>query len=171
MANILRILLIIGMFIPVSIKGDALPEYRLKAAFVYNFIAYTEWPNDLGTSVNLCLIGSHPFGEEIDSLHGRHVNQYHVAVKIKKISDNLQDCEAVFISNDAISYLPEILEKLDENPILTIADTESAIDRGIMLNIRISHQKLFFEANQKSARSAGLMLNAKLLRLATRVYQ
>ena len=154
-----------------NIKGESLPEYRLKAAFVYNFIAYTEWPYDLGSDVNLCLIGNHPFGEEIDSLDGRHVNQYHVAVKIKAQSDNLQDCEAVFVSSDAIIYLPKILQKLNDNPVLTIADTESAIDRGIMLNIRIAHEKLFFEANQKSARNAGLMLSAKLLRLATRVYQ
>ena len=154
-----------------NIKGEPVPENRLKTAFVYNFIAFTEWPNDLGSNVNLCLIGNHPFGEEIYSLDGRHVNRYHVVVKIKKFSDNLQDCEAVFVSNDAIGYLPEILEKLNDNPVLTIADTESAIDRGIMLNMRIAHQKLSFEANQKSARNAGLMLSAKLLRLATRVRQ
>ena len=117
--------MILGMLIlSQSIKGDSLPEYRLKAAFVYNFIAYTEWPHELGSNVNLCLIGNHPFGKEIDSLHGRHVNQNHVAVKIKKFSGSLQDCEAIFISSDTISYLPGILEKLDKNSVFTIAETE-----------------------------------------------
>lgn len=164
--------MILGVvFLSQNINGESLPEYRLKAAFVYNFIAYTEWPNDLGSDVNLCLIGNHPFGDEIDSLDGRHVNQFQVAVKFKALSDDFLDCEAVFVSSDAIKYLPEILQKLNDNPVLTIADTESAIDRGIMLNMRIAHEKLFFEANQKSARNAGLMLSARLLRLAARVYQ
>ena len=59
----------------------------------------------------------------------------------------------------------------EEAGTLTIADTESAIDRGIMLNMLLDNNKVVFEANQKIARDAGLTLNAKLLRLATKVHQ
>ena len=47
-------------------KSDDLPEYRLKAAFLYNFAAFTEWPADVGSTLNLCVYGQDPFGEDLD---------------------------------------------------------------------------------------------------------
>ena len=39
-------------------QADELPEYRLKAAFVYNFIAFTDWPADVAPTLNLCIVGA-----------------------------------------------------------------------------------------------------------------
>lgn len=151
--------------------GDGLPEYRLKAAFIFNFIAYTQWPNDLGSEVNLCMIGEHGFGEEIEALKQRKVNQLGIELAFKKYSDNLQDCEVIYVANDAMRNLPQILKAVEHKHILTIADTENAISRGIMLNMLLEENRVVFEANQKVARDAGLTLNARLLRLAAKVYQ
>ena len=51
--------------------SDGLPEYRLKAAFLYNFAVFTEWPSDVGKTLNLCVFGDDPFGPEIDGLEGK----------------------------------------------------------------------------------------------------
>jgi len=151
--------------------GDGLPEYRLKTAFIFNFIAYTQWPIDLGAEVNLCIVGKHGFGDEIDSLNGRQVNQLSIVLALKKFTDDLQECEAIFVASDSIHYMPEMLEAVENKPVLTIADTENAIEKGIMLNMLIDNNNVIFEANQKVARNAGLFLNAQLLRLAAKVYQ
>lgn len=169
---LLYISLILGFLFPGGVAmGDGLPEYRLKAAFIFNFIAYTQWPNDLGSEVNLCIIGKHGFGDEIDSLNGRQVNQRSIALAQKKYSDDLQECEVIYVANDTMQYLPEILKSVENKHTLTIADTENAIERGIMLNMLLDDNRVIFEANQKVARDAGLLLNAKLLRLAAKVHQ
>ncbi len=159
------------ILLSMSLKSEPLPEYRLKVAFIYNFIAYTEWPDELDLYVKLCLLGDQPFGEEIDSLEGRRVNQYYITVLNKKHSESLQACDALYIADNVIYNLQEILEKIGSKPVLTIADSKHAIENGIMLNMIVAQGKIKFEANYKSARSVGFRLNSKLLRLATRVYQ
>ena len=66
-ARILLALLCLGLltYAPAA-KSDDLPEYRLKAAFLYNFAVFTEWPADVGSTLNLCVYGQDPFGEDLD---------------------------------------------------------------------------------------------------------
>lgn len=153
-----------------AVHGDVLSEYRLKAVFLYNFIAFAEWPS-LGSSITLCFYENHPFGAEVDALSGRRVNEWTIHVAIKKSGEALQDCHALFISSDEIKNLPAILEALDHKPILTIADSTHAAAQGVILNMQVENEKITFEANLAAARNVGLTLSSRLLRLATKVYQ
>lgn len=153
-----------------AVHGDVLPEYRLKAVFLYNFIAFAEWPG-LDSSITLCFYENHPFGAEVDALNGRRVNEWPIRVAIKKSGEALQDCHALFISNNEIKNLPAILETLGHKPILTIADSTHAGTQGVILNMQVENEKITFEANLAAARNVGLTLSSRLLRLATKVYQ
>jgi len=152
-------------------RADALPEFRLKAAFIYNFIAYTEWPNGIGSDINLCVYGENSFGHEISALDGRNVNDHLIKIQNKNHIEDLLDCQVIFIADSVIENLPSILGSLDTKPILTIADSKNAANEGVALNMGIAKNKIIFEANLKAARRAGLTLSARLLRLATKVYQ
>lgn len=152
-------------------RADELPEYRLKAAFVYNFIAYTEWPAATGNGLNLCVVGTDPFGAEIDGLQGRLAGGRKIAVQRKALADPLKDCQAVFVTASAIEGLPRLLESLRGRAVLTLADSAGAMQRGVVLNMNMAQGKVSFEANLQTARSAGLDLSSKLLRLATEVHQ
>lgn len=152
-------------------RGDVLPEYRLKAVFLYNFIAFTEWPNLTGSSIVLCFYENHLFGTEVDSLNGRRVNDWTIRVAFKKSGEGLLDCHVLFIPNAEMKNLPDILEVLNQQPVLTIADSEYAAAQGVILNMQVENEKITFEANLAAARNAGLMLSSRLLRLATKVYQ
>ena len=166
--------LILGMSLlvhaPIA-KSDAMPEFRLKTAFLYNFIAYTEWPDPTEATINLCVYGENSFGNEIDALNGRSVNSRPITVLHKNQNEDLRDCQVLFISNSVIDHLAFILDNLDTKPVLTIADSKDAASQGVTLNMRIENNKIVFEANIQAARHAGLTLSAKLLRLATKVYQ
>ena len=61
-------------------RSDDLPEYRLKDAFLYNFAAFTEWPAEIGGTLNVCIHGQDPFGAEIDPLNGKTVGTRSVAL-------------------------------------------------------------------------------------------
>lgn len=152
-------------------RSEELPEYRLKAAFVYNFIAYTEWPAATGGTLNLCIVGADPFGAEIDGLQGKAAAGRKIAVSRKGAGEPLKDCQVVFIAASAVDGLPRVLENLQRRPVLTVADSSGAMRRGAVLNMNMVQGKVTFEANLQAARDAGLDLSSKLLRLATEVQQ
>ncbi len=155
----------------VGARADELPEYRLKAAFVYNFIAFTEWPAETGGTLNLCLYAGDPFGSEIDGLQGRAAGSRTIAVTRKAVGESLRNCQVVFISATAIDSLPRVLASLRGLPVLTVADSPGAMRQGVALNMTLRQNRVTFEANLQAARAAGLNLSSKLLRLATEVQQ
>ena len=154
-----------------SASAEELPEYRLKALFVYNFVLYTDWPDEVGVTINLCVYGPDPFGTEIDGLRDKVAGSRSITVWRKAVGDSLDDCQIVFIARAAIDSIPRVLEQVRGRPVLTVADSPNAASRGVALNLSVALDKITFEANLPAARGSGLNLSSKLLRLATRVIQ
>lgn len=152
-------------------RAQDLPEYRLKAAILYNFALFTEWPPSTSTALSLCVIGRDPFGADIDALHGKPAGNRSIAVHRKGEAENLQACDMVFIAPTAIGQLTRILEGVRGRAVLTVADTPGAARQGVARNLAVAQGRITFEANPGAARAAGLELRAKLLRLATEVHQ
>jgi hypothetical protein len=147
------------------------PEYQLKAAFLYNFALFTEWPAETGPSLNLCIYGTDPFGDEIDALQGKPVGVRVLVVHRTPAGGSLDDCQIVFIAPSNISGLSDVLERLHGSAALTVADSPGAAKHGVALNMSVALDKVAFEANLSAARGARLNLSSKLLRLATQVIQ
>jgi hypothetical protein len=163
--------LALGAYAPAARAADDLPEYRLKAAFLYNFALFTEWPDEVGSTLRLCVYGADPFGAELDGLQGKAVGERSIAVQRKTAVDGLKSCQIVFIAPAAAAQLPRVLEALEGQTVLTVADSAGAARHGVSLNMAVSQNKVSFEANLKAARAARLNLSSKLLRLATEVIQ
>ena len=132
---------------------------------------FTEWPAATGATLKLCIVGRDPFGVDIDALQGKPVGNRSLAVHRKGEAEMLPACDMVFIAPTAIGQLPRILEGLRSRAVLTVADTPGAARQGVALNLAVAQGRITFEANLPAARAAGLDLKAKLLRLATEVYQ
>ncbi|MDE2371545.1 MAG: YfiR family protein [Burkholderiales bacterium] len=152
-------------------RADDLPEYRLKAAFVYHFISYTDWPAETAATLNLCLVGGDPFGGEIDGLRGKPVGSRSIEIRRPGAGAELLGCQAVFVAPSAIERLPHLLEALHGHAVLTIADSPGAMRAGVMINMVLVDGRVKFEANLRAARGAGLNLSSRLLHLATEVVQ
>ena len=150
-------------------RADDPTEYRLKAAFLYNFALFTEWPAEVGGTLNLCILGPDPFGTEIDGLQGKAVGGRSIAVQRRAVGESLSGCQIVFIAPLAIGALPRVLESVRGRPVLTVADSTGAARQGVALNLTVTQDRLSFEANAQAARGAGLTLSSKLLQLATEV--
>ncbi len=151
--------------------ANDLPEYRLKAAFIYNFMLYTEWPAASAATLTLCIYGKDPFGSEIDGLQNKSVAGRSILVQRKAAGESLKNCQAVFISSAQADSLPRLLDSLKGQATLTLADSPGAMQQGVALNMAVGQGKVSFEANLQAARAAGLNLSSKLLRLATEVQQ
>ena len=148
-----------------------MPEYRLKAAFLYNFVALTQWPADLGSTLNLCVYGPDTFGAEIDPLAGKTVGSRKIEVHRRTSLDELKGCQLVFVAAPAFSQMPRVLDAVRGLPVLMVADSAGAVRQGAMLNMTLVQGRVTFDVNLVAARSARLTLSSKLLRLATEVIQ
>ena len=170
--RILRGFLALGLLLHVQIvSSEALPEFRLKTAFLYNFVAFTEWPNDIGATINLCVHGQSPLGEEIEALSGRSANERHITIQRESQIENLKGCQVIFITSSAVHNLSHVLDSIKGQPALTVSDSKGAISQGVMINMSIEKDKIVFEVNLAAARRVGLNISSQLLRLAKEVSQ
>ena len=146
-------------------------EKDLKVAFLYNFMLFTEWPAELGPTLNLCIYGDDPFGSALDALHGRAVGGRSIAVHRRGGLESLKDCQVVFFAAQPLNRLPRLFDELRGRQVLTVADTPGAARQGVALNMIVAQNKVSFEVNLQSVRAGRLNLSSKLLRLAAEVIQ
>jgi len=156
-----------------SASSQESTPYQLKAAFLYNFAMFTEWPPEVGPVLNLCVYGrDDPVGGAIDGLDGKTAGRRTIAVLHKKTdAANLKACQIVFIVSADIDQLPSLLKSLRGVPVLVVADSPGAARQGAALNMRLAQGRVTFEANLVAAQGAGLKLRARMLSLATEVIQ
>lgn len=162
----------LGALAPGGAAAQALAsntETALKVAFIYNFTLFTEWPADVGNTLNLCVVGRDPFGPALDVLQGKVAGGRTLVLHRKNGLDSVNKCQVVFISPSLMDQLPRLLEDLADSPTLTVADSPGAVSRGVALNMNVVNNKVTFEANLRAVRDARLNLSSKLLRLATGV--
>ncbi|WP_292996644.1 YfiR family protein [Nitrosomonas sp.] len=166
--------LYLGFCLPVShsvAMANSMIEYQVKAAFIYNFIAFTHWPDSTSQTINLCIYGEDFFGQEIDKLQNRSVNNRHIKVTRIADFDQLKACQVIFFSKSVSSQLSSILNDLQNEPILTLADNPNATAQGIAINMSLVNEKIVFEINLTRVRASGLDISSKLLQLAVKVHQ
>lgn len=159
-----------GAWGPAARAGDV-PEYRLKTAFVFNFMRFTQWPETTGKTLTLCVYGKDPFGAEIDGLRGKTIGARTIDVRRVAVGQSLASCQAAFVSADAVASWQQMAQTLRGQPLLSLADTPGALGQGVVINMGLADRKVTFEASQRTARGAGLGLSSKLLSLATTVQQ
>lgn len=169
---LLAVLLIISQpFTSPLAHADEMLEYQVKAAFIYNFIAFTQWPESTEPAINLCLYGEDYFGQEIDKLQNKSVGTRSIKVVRIRNSDQLPKCQVIFFSKSVNNTMADIISNLESNPILMLADSPNAISQGVTINMSLVNEKIVFEINLASARKSGLDISSKLLQLATKVHQ
>ena len=155
---------------PALCKTDELAasEYRIKAAFLYNFARFVSWPDsDTGNNgFSLCVLGTDPFGELVDSLAGKQVHNQ--GLVIRRLGELLPEdnCQLVYISSDNTIDLDATLSLLRVHPVLTVSDMDDFITRGGIIRFRLVDKKVRFDINIDAANTAGLTISSKLLSLA-----
>jgi hypothetical protein len=162
--------LILASLFPFLAHGAAFSEYELKAAFVYNFASFTDWPPNAAPGMSVCVIGQDPFGRALDTLEGKVVKGQSLTVhRISTIAE-ARTCRVLFISASEANNLPRLLAAVKDLPVLTVADMEDAAQQGVIIGLAIDKQRITFEINASAARNANIVLSSRLLSLARNVY-
>ena len=152
-------------------KSASVGEYQVKAAFIYNFTQFTDWPPGAFSATNapivIGIVGEDPFGDTMDEVvRGEVVRGRPLVVKRLRPDEDLRSCHVVFISRAEKDRLPALLSQLKGSPILTVSDAGGFAEQGGMVNLLLVQKTIKLEINPAAAADAGLQISAKLLKLA-----
>ena len=164
-------------------------EYDVKAAFLYNFIKFTDWPEGKPAKPNMIIIGilgQDQFGNSFDTIKNKTIDNKMLVIKqFGKFADlckdtnntanscpNLEDlkkCHLLFICKSETPQLIQILEAISAGSVLTAGECDKFLDAGGMINFILRENKVAFEINTAAAKDAKIQINSRVLRLAKRI--
>jgi len=150
----------------------AVPEYTMKAAYLYNFAQLTTWPEKpqgREESFTLCVYGESELEPFLMALDGRMVNRQ--PLRFLRVSEaaEVRQCNMLYIGEHRAEAAGRLVESLQGTPVLTVTDTQRLGRSGIMLVIVSEGKRLSFDINVNSALRSQLKFSSKLLNLARKV--
>ncbi len=154
---------------------NQLSEHQLKAAFVYNFAKFVEWPDGAFANpadpLRFCVLGDDLMGGELEELArsktiGRRLVE---ARRVKSLAES-QHCHVLFVAAQEQNRVRELPAAIRGAPVLTIGESDSFVSWGGVINLLLENEQLRFEVNLRAAEQARLKISSKLLALARAVH-
>jgi hypothetical protein len=168
---------VVALFVAAGLGGvRAAPtrtstEYAVKAAFLYNFAKFVDWP-DAPSQADFVLVvlGEDPFGPVLDDLlRDKKVMQRPFAVRRVRALQEPPRADIVFIGSSEAGRLSEILSRLEGTSILTVSEADDFVRRGGMVGLQLKDDVVRFDVNLGQVKRARLRMSSQLLRLARTV--
>ncbi len=151
-----------------SVAADTSPEYLVKAAFLYKFTKFVDWPPESSSEevLGLCVLGDNPFNSALKSIEGKTVRGKRLSISNLDALDQTSECHLVFVSQSEEQRLPQIFRYLQDHHVLSVGDMDDFAKQGGVIGLVTEQNKIRFEINVAAARRAGLNISSNLLRLA-----
>ena len=146
-------------------------EYELKAAFLYKFAGFVEWPAEsfpeTDTPIRIGILGDDPFKTALDDMvRTKTVRERRLEVLRSGGAEELKQCHIVFVTASKAGEIGTLSDMFNKAHILTVGDTKGFAEGGGTINLVKEQDKIRFEINTESAQSAGLKISSQLLGLA-----
>jgi hypothetical protein len=146
-------------------------EYQVKAAFIYNFVQFVDWPAsavaDDGSPFTIGVLGANPFGDALDRVvEGKTAHGHTLAVRYFSRIEDVEKCQALFVVSSDQDYLQTLHDKLKGQSVLTIGESDQFLPTGGIIRMYTEEHKVRFEINVDAAEQAELKISSKLLNLA-----
>ncbi len=157
---------------PIEAQQPAYSADEVKAAFLYRFGTYVEWPvvKAAGDPITIAVLGAPSVARLLaDYVPGRNIQGR--AVKVRPIAriEDVRDAELLFIGREHSAMLSALVDALGQRPVLVVADSPEGLRHGAMVNFQLVDQRVRFEISLRNAKAAGLVLSSRLLSAAIRV--
>lgn len=159
-----------------STPGNAATADQVKAAYLYRFGAYVEWPPSAfaqpDTPFVLAVVGAERVHAELLALAaGRTVQGHRVVVQRLTPRQLPTEAHLVFFGGDLRDDAAGLLATLQGRPVLVVTDLLDGMPVGAMLNFVVTVDRVRFEASPATAEKAGLKMSSRLLTVAARVVE
>jgi len=149
------------------------PEGRVKAAFIYNFLKFVEWPPDSmppSAPILLCTLGEAPLGGALEEiLKDRTVGERKLVIRHLAHAEAARTCHVLFVDQSETPRLNAIFAVLADASVLTIGESPSFLKAGGCIDLIIDRDRVRFSIALPAARSARLTISSRLLALALEV--
>jgi hypothetical protein len=147
-------------------------EYQVKAAFLYHFAKFVEWPPaKRDTALVVGVLGNDPFGPILDSMFAdKTLNAQRFQIRRVADAAEAQRCHIVFVSIEDPVELTEAMRTLSGSAVLTVGETKNFAALGGMIYLFVEENKIRFNINLGAARRSHIAISAQLLRLARSVH-
>ena len=146
-------------------------EQQVRAQFVYNFANFVEWPSDAfedsAAPIRICLFGDIEFAPYIYSYSGTLVGARELVVKKShNLTDIRTGCHILYVGEDERVRLPTFWQQIKYIYVLSIGERSGFADKGGIINILRTRDRVQFDVNIENAINNGLFLDSDLLALA-----
>jgi hypothetical protein len=153
---------------------SAADEYQVKAAFLFHFAQFLNWPADAlragDPSLSLCIFDDEPRRQELQStIEGKQIGTRTLHVRTISQPQEIQGCNILFLSRDEARRQSPILKSLRGLPVLTVGETSNFLSDGGMIRFHLENGRIRFDISLAAAESSHLQISSQLLLLASSV--
>jgi len=151
--------------------AQVINEYQVKAAFIYNFAKFVEWPpqafKNPADPITICVLGQNPFDRLLEeAVSGKTVQGRTFIVRQLSGEPPATGCQILFVSSSEQKRLHAILGGIKTIGVLTVGETETFASEGGVINFTIEAGRVGLQVNVEAAEHAKLRISSKLLSLA-----
>ena len=146
-------------------------EYEVKAAFIFNFIQFVEWPpsalTDPAAPFRICVYGDDPFGPALErTIRGEQVKSHPLTIERVAVGGMVTQCQLLFVPQSQAGRTAGVLRAAGETPVLSVGESLNFLRAGGMINLFVEGGRVRFDVNLPAATARGFVVSSKLLRVA-----
>lgn len=143
-------------------------EFDVKAAFLYRFASFVEWPEATVSAerFEIGIVGDDPFGSAFEPFRNQPIEGRRLRIVHNPLITDSGGPQILFVSSSETGHFAEVLRLVADKPVLTVSDIDGFAARGGILNFVLRDKKIRFAINVEAADRAGLKLSSRLLKLA-----
>ena len=167
----MAILRVLALLIATIAAAQSVPEYDVKAAFLYSFAKFVEWPASSGQSagepIRFCVLGKDPFGSALsDALSEKKIGDRPLTLTHLTDVKEISKCQVAFIAKSERKNLAAIFAAARASSVLTVGESEDFAAAGGVIGFQLEEGKIRLEINLQAAGQQQLRMSSKLLSLA-----
>jgi hypothetical protein len=153
-----------------TVSAQTPTEYQVKAAFLYNFAKFIQWPSDAQADEGafvITILGRDPFGSALDdTLQGKTIDSRKISLRRVSHAEDVGSSQILFVGDSERDRLPQILKQIGTRAVLTVGEMNQFAERGGVIRFRMDQDRIRFEINVAAAERSRLRISSQLLKLA-----
>jgi len=164
------LIFLIPVYFPFYSQAGETSENEVKAAYLFNFAKFVEWPDRAFESktspIVLCILGDDPFGEALTSLEMKKIKGRSLMVSRANNKEQIKPCHMLYVCDSEKKELSDVLSKSDNKTCLTVSSIDDFASKGGMIGFVRKGKNIRFEVNLDKIKRVELSVSSRLLNLA-----
>jgi hypothetical protein len=147
-------------------SANSMAEYRVKAAYIFNFAKYVDWPVADSKQFQVCSAGRDDLGGALSALDNRLAQGRAIQVRQNVAMDQLKDCQIIFVGERDSKLLTSVIRQMWGTPVLIVSDNQQAAEAGAHITLASAEDRVEFDVNLATLQRSNLKASSQMLKLA-----